>query len=484
MKKSFTGFYIFISIFSILFIIVLATGLWKNFIPSQTTDSVRTTFITVTDADSIFSTGQSGNIFWEDNLNTKIPLEDGETAIAVLNRESGSDFPEEQFVVYRNNADSAFFITFLAFDDRTRNYRRLWDIPVAASRIDTITMYSMDLIGDRNNCIVVNGMNANNEHTMTIIRRTSGQNYIKIAEIQIDGSIVIQETGRTLAYQQGMSRGQSFNIAAYGHDTSSFNILDQIETIYSFNPSNGVYEQIRLTRIPGSQIEQRRLRELLSGVPGVFEDFLNDLWYFVSPQGTEDTKQFLYFDPAGKEIIFFGDEAQQVFIWQNSAYTRLGMRISSQNISINTLRRNIFIELESLNSIRVTVDEDVRLRITANTAWDGTYRRAGPLFTRETISEIQQSINAVYDSTWGRIQFHDSGEYTINSGGNIRRGHYVLYQIDGKNLLELRHTEGDERRMVYTTEYAAGVLILSRVRIGTSGVQELLEPPITLTPVN
>ena len=492
MKKTFAGFYIFVSILSVIFIFILATGLWRNFFYQEKPEDTRTTVITVLNSDSFLNTGHSGQITQEDLLKTRIPLEEGETVIAVLNKESDTGFPEtsfleEQFVVFINNTGAAF-ITFLSFDERTRGYRRMWDAPLNTSRSDTITLSSMDLIGDRNNCIIVTGMNANNEHTMTVFRRTpgqaAGQPYVKIAEIQIDGSIVIQETGRTLAYQQGLSRGQSFNIASYGQDPASTNILDQIEILYLFNPNNGFYERNRLTRIPGSQIEQRRLRELLSGVPGVFDNFLNDLWYFISPQGTVDTKQFLYFDPARKEIIFYGEEAQQVFLWQVSTYTRLGMHIRSQNISINTLLRFIDIELESLDSIRVRVNEDVRLRIHANTTWDGTYRRAGPTQIREVISEVKPAIDSVYDSTWGRIQFNNTGEYSIYSSGNTRRGRYVLYQIDGIELLEMRPDDSNESRMVYRMEFAAGVLILSRVRVGTNGVQELLDPPITLTPVN
>jgi hypothetical protein len=329
-------------------------------------------------------------------------------------------------------------------------------------------------------------MNEKNEHTMTVFRRSPGQAaeqpYRKIAELQIAGSVVIQETARSLAYQQGLTRGQSYNIAAYGHDSASANILDQIETIYAYNASGERYEQINVSRIPGSQIEQRRLRELLSGAPGVFENFINDLWYYISPQGTIDTKQYLYFDPAKKEIVFFGDEAQQVFNWQSSTHTRYGLYIRSQNISISTLLRFIDIELESLDSIKLRVTEDVRLRITAGTSWDGSYRRAGTANFKETATQLRPTIDAAYDSSWGRIQFNSSGEYTINSVGNVRKGRYIFYKINDNDLLELRPEGGDANRLVYNTEAVAGVLILSRVRVGINGVQDLLEPPVTLTP--
>jgi hypothetical protein len=349
--------------------------------------------------------------------------------------------------------------------------------------------------------VILTGMNNRNEHTMTVFRNPPqalpDQPLVKIAELRIDGSIVVQETERSQAYQQSIAKGQSFNIAAYSHDIESTNILDQIEIIYVFNPSGGLYERSRMTKIPGSQIEQRRLRELLSGEKGVFENFINDLWYYVSPQGTVDSKQYIYFDPVNREIIFFGDETQQVFTWQRSNPTRYGLYISSQNISITTLRRTIDIELESLDSIRLRVFEDVRLKITVSASWDGSYRRAGARQAGQNESSIKPNINALYDSGWGRLRFFPSGEYAISSGGLVRTGHYVFFQVNGQELLELRpeaaerpdaKTENNSRLVFRVETVRKGEnsegpgLSLSRIRLGATGIQDLHEGLVMLTP--
>jgi len=489
MKKAFIGFSIGFAAVSVLLIIFLASGLWKQSFNTDAGEDAGTRIIRPVEAGAFSAADPSGRMSPDENLGTKIPMREGERVIAVLNKESEEGLAEEQFALYRNSSGAAspVFITFFSYDESAKGYRRMWDAPTAAVRPETISLYSQDLIGDRNNCVIVTGMNAANEHTMTIFRRSPSQRpeqpYRKIAELQIAGSIVVQETNRSYAYQQGITMGQSYNIAAYGQDSASSNILDQIETIYSFNASSGQYEQTRVSRIPGSQLEQRRLRELLSGVPGVFENFINDLWYYVSPQGTIDARQYIYFNPSGREIIFFGDEAQQVFHWQNSTPTRYGLYIRSQNISISTLLRFIDIELESVDSIRLRVIEDVRLKITVSTTWDGSYRRASSTSKREYISQIRPAVNALYDSAWGRLQFHDNGEYAINSSGTTKRGRYVFYNVDGNNLLELRPevSEDADSRMVYKTESTAGTIILSRVRLGTSGIHDMLEPPVTLT---
>ncbi|MCL2185607.1 MAG: pallilysin-related adhesin [Treponema sp.] len=491
MKIKFIGFSIGIAVISILFIIFLATGFWKRFFIPEETEISRTQIITPREVNPFDLSNPSEGAAWGTRHNTFIPMDEGEIVIAILNKESEEGLTEEQFVVYQNSSQSFIHIAFLSFDANSRGYRRMWDLPTAATRPDTISLFSHDLIGDRNNCIIVTGMNAGYEQTMTIFRRAAGQinsAYNKIAELQIAGSIVIQEAARSLAYQQGIARGISYRIASFGSDPSSANILDQIETTYSFDPYSERYIQSTVTRIPGSQIEQRRLRELLSGVPGVFENFMHDLWYYVTPQGTIDNKQYIYFDPVGREIIFYGDDAQQVFRWQSSTRTWLGLFIRSQNISISTLLRFIDIELESLDSVKLRVNEDVRLKIMVSTTWDGSYRRAGTASTNRQASPIKNAVNALYDSAWGRIQFYDTGEYSINSGGNIRRGHYVFYNIENNELIELRpeasRETGSEIRMVYMIENAAGLKILSRVRIGTNGVHDLQEPPITLTPVS
>ncbi|MDR1588320.1 MAG: pallilysin-related adhesin [Treponema sp.] len=457
---------------------------------------------------------------YEDSVNSKIALEEGEIVISILTQDFDGDPAEEQVIAYRNllEIDSPVYVSFVDYDEKSRGYRRVWDAPVAANRPGTISLYTQDLIGDRSVCIILTGMNGLGEHTMTIFRRNaafredrpqsarrdgdaagrsgSDQPFIKIAELRIDGSIVIQETERPQAYQLGIARGQSFSIAAYGHDYESENILDQRETIYAFNPGNGLYEQSRVSRIGGAQVEQRRLRELLSGASGVFENFINDLWYYVSPQGALDNRQYIYFDPANRELIFFGDETQQIFVWQNSSPTRYGLYISSQNISVTTLRRFIDIELESLDSIKVKVFEDVRLKIGVSAAWDGSYRRAGtaPKTARNQAAEsLKSNIDAIYDSSLGRMCFYQNGEYELSSGGMVERGRYVFFRVNDQELLEFRplgrseprqqNAPGTTRKIYRVDEGQAGKNpSLSRVRLGTTGIQDLHEGAITLTP--
>jgi hypothetical protein len=359
------------------------------------------------DTDPYAGSSAAERMVYEDTMNAKVALNEGESLVAVLTQDLDGDMVDEQILMYRAPApasaqrfdDSPIFITYIGFDDALGGYRRFWSAPTAVTRPGTVMVYTQDLIGDRSFCILVSGMNSEGEQTLTVFRainnpaerpvyvgspevlhsgfdtQTEAISFAKIAELRIDGSIQVQEVERTQAYQMGLAKGQSFNLAAYGRDFGSTNILDQVEIIYVYNPQSGLYEQNRLNRIPGSQIEQRRVREILSGGREGFEQFITGLWYYVSPEGTLDNRQYIYFDPPSREIIFYGDEIQQVFSWQNSSATRRGLYVSSQNISVSTLRRFLDIELESLDSIRVKVFEDVRLKIYVTAPWDGSYRK-------------------------------------------------------------------------------------------------------------
>jgi hypothetical protein len=351
-------------------------------------------------------------------------------------------------------------------------------------------------------------MNTQGEHVMTVFRKgpqeDNNRPFAKIAEIRIGGTITVQEAERPLAYQQGIARGQPFVISAYGRDSESENMLDRIEISYSYNSVSGIYEQSKINRVPGSQIEERRLLEILTAQPKVFEEFICDLWYHVSPQGTIDKNQYLYFDPVNREIIFFGDGTQQVFAWHHSNSTRYGLYISSQNISVTTLRRFLDIEMESLDSIRLRVFEDVRLKIGLSAPWDGSYRRAGAAIHADAEEKnIRPYTDAVYDSSLGRLRFHANGAYELSSSGTLTRGRYAFFRIDGNDLLELRpdhngatdtkNGNGESRLIYNCTGMDTGIaspgsdassngnLNLSRVRLGTSGIYDLHEAPIILT---
>jgi len=468
----------------------------------------------------------------------KAPMEPGELVIAALSFDFDGDGVEDQVVAFRpsgpNGAAGAngaaglpagglagaggsgepISIAFFSFSERAGGHRRVWDLPTSATVPGTVSLFAMDILGDRSAAIIVTGMSdlgEEPEHAMTVFRKNPHSDpsrpFDVIADIRIDGSVAVREAPRSLAYQQGIARGQPFAIAATGRDPDSDNILDRIELTYSFNPASGAFQRSGSARIPGARIEQDRVRRILSGEPGVFEGFISDLWYHVTPQGTVDRSQFIFFDPARREIVFFAEDTQQIFSWQHSSATRQGIFISSHNSSVSAMRRRVSIELESMDSIRVTVTDDRRQRIGVPPPWSGSYRRAGAaLRAAGEARALPPRKDAAFDSPIGRLRFMPCGGYELAALGSTVRGRYVFFRAGGMDMLELRpdpeHAApgaglgafaeaagfgGDRQVFQVSGISAAGrggapaYMSLSPARLGAFGARETRDARIALT---
>jgi hypothetical protein len=383
---------------------------------------------------------------FNENERAKVDLEDGEIIIAALSEDFDKDGSVEQVIAYRDliKENNLIYLTYIDYTEDTKQYKRVWSAPTGITRPGTVSLFTQDLIGDRSVCIILTGMNSGGEHTMTVFKITlpnpnSEIIISKIADIKIDGTISIIEKERTQAYQLGLTNGSSFDIKGRGGNMSSANEFEQIEVTYSYNPGIGRYVQGDVTRIPGAQIEAARFRSLLSGNKDVFEQFIDGLWYQIAPDMSISNDQYIYFDTAGRELIFYDKSTQQVYTWISSTSTRYGLYISSQNISVATLRRVMDIELESIDSIRVKVFEDVRMKIGLNAPWDGSYRKSTSIKKTNTADNLTVNayMDAAYNSSRGDIVFSPNGEYQINASGLTQKGRYTFFILEAQKYLEL-----------------------------------------------
>jgi hypothetical protein len=446
----------------------------------------------------------------------KVPLGRGEAPVAILTNDN-DEMQDDQFVAYRKASDgtdheSPVYLTYITADPKLGQYRRVWSAPTAATDPATISLYTADLLGDHSVCIILTGLNGAGKHTLTAYRKNPAKTepfFRKVAEITTSGSITVNESARSQAYQMGLAAGKSFPITAYEPDPDSHNIMDQVEVIYAWNETAGLYVEGRPVKAPGAKVEQRRIQELL-GNEAAFRDFLNGLWYFTSDSGTVDKEQYIYFDPEAKEIIFCGDDAQQVFGWNTSTLTRFGLYISSQNISVSTLRRSVDIELQSLDSIKVKVFEDVRLKIAVSALWDGVYRKAQPPLSTGGLSTggagsaaggdqggaLAPFLDASFDGPIGRIHFFPDAHYELARGAAVISGKYAFFTIDGKDCLELRPdtprsaagaSSAQASRETYLVKRnapsveAMKTLSLRRIHIGADGIEDLHEGAMTMS---
>ncbi|MDR2537719.1 MAG: pallilysin-related adhesin [Treponema sp.] len=416
-----------------------------------------------------------------------VPLNVGEVLVSVLTQDFDPEIPgDEQLLLYRNaEPNGSLYLSYLAHNGHA--YQRLWTKETAVTRPWTAALDTKDLIGDHSLSVLLSGMNDDGKHILTVFKQTQGaEPFVPIADIQTTGSITIQETTRNQAYQRGNTRGASFPLLVY-ENLNTANPQDQVEMVYTYNPTRERYEQSELIQILGSQVEQRVIQNTLNGGSRSFEAFIEGLWYFVDSKGTVDTSQYIYFDPVGRELVFYGDETQQVFTWQSSSMTRSGLSIAGQNISVTTLGRSVDIEISSAKRIKVTVVEDVKLKIGSDKIWDGFYEKISDVAAPGSFNTSVSYIEAEYNGSMGKLLFFPSGSYELSSSNIGRMGKYMFFDFNGETLLEFRSDDGG--RELYLVEYGETLkengiweaLTLIPVRIGVRGIQRLRETPISLT---
>jgi hypothetical protein len=255
-------------------------------------------------------------------------------------------------------------------------------------------------------------------------------------------------------------------------------MLDQIETTYTYNPVNGLYEQSQVVKVPGRQIEQRRVSELLNS-PGSFEEFIDGLWSHTMENGQN---QYVYFNTSNSEVIFYINNTEEIFTWQESSPTRYGLHIIGRNISLTKLRCTINIELESLDSIRLRVFQDAYLRTGPGAVWDGSYRKVQAITAATAEKRISPYLEGSYGGKDGGIVFFKDGSYELvgTKMETIQKGKYVFFNMGDGEFLELRPSEPEGlARITFRISHNEETITLTRVRIGTRGIQEL-ELPVTL----
>ncbi|AEJ19285.1 pallilysin-related adhesin [Gracilinema caldarium] len=430
---------------------------------------------------------------FEDLNLSKIALASDEQVVAIITQNLDSDPQDEQVIAFRKNTDTAstLSIAYIDFDESTGIYKKVWEQPSIATKPRTARLLIKDLLGNRSNCIILEGLNDSGEQTLTAFLLPSSGNVLrKIAELKVDGSIVINEAERSQAYQLGIASGSAFTISTYGRDLESTNLMDQIEIKYAYNNESGVYERIGTARIAGNQIEQRQIRELLDGTAGKFEQFLSGLWFYTGSQ--EDAKRYVYFDPVKREIIFHEDTTQEIYRWQNSSPTRYGVYISSQNLSVTTLRRLIDISLESRDSIAIRIFEDVQLKIGISGHWDGVYQKVSQTTTfNPEAKSVPSWISARYEGSTGTLLFDTNGMFEKISQGKSIKGNYSFYLQDGVELLELRYSgiTSSTNREVYKVarrQISKGsvpqqVMELTRVQLSVKGIENYNEGTLLYT---
>ena len=408
-------------------------------------------------------------------LTPRVPLDDTEKLIRVINTNLDLDTNDEQILVLRQKADpqAPLKIAVIDYDPVRATYSRTWESLINASNLRLLDISLKDVVGDHNLEIVCRGMNDVGELTLDLFRKTPsptglGLYFTEILRIVADGSIEIDEVERSEGYRLGQKNGPSFVVYAYSRDAESENILDKVKRTYYWQYQQGRYVLTSKERLPGAVIEEKQLEELFSD-PSVeaFEEFLAGPWYLA---GTDGRDEILLFLPDQRRISVYSGDVQEVYIWQAS-FRSLSNRLLAfgANESIESIVRRFNVEVVSLNTIDVS--------ILGSEQWDRSFGRyiklteelQHDLLSKEQtrINSAQTELNGLYQSgagfqiifepprfTWIEEEDSFSGGFTV-----IHLDQDVLYLqgMDDNGLPTttatyiLEYTEKQEGNYLYRT---------------------------------
>ena len=136
--------------------------------------------------------------------------------------------------------------------------------------------------------------------------------------------------------------------------------------------------------------------------------------------------RYLFFNYNSKEIIFFKDDTEEVYIWAHSNIRRNGMYLSTINQEIENLKRRVDISLKSTEEIHIRIQDDVRMRISESTVWDGDYKKTkqnlfkSKLKSKKSNNDIALELEKgkSWKTSEGYLVKFASGKYSV-TGDNV-----------------------------------------------------------------
>jgi len=402
------------------------------------------------------SNGTTATVFETIELTPKVPLDEREKLIKVINTNLDLDTNDEQILVLRQKEDpqGVLKIAVIDYDPVRTTYSRTWESLTNATNLRLLEISLTDVVGDHNLEIVCRGMNEQGELSLDLFRKTPsptglGLYFTEILRIVADGSIDIDEIERSEGYRLGQKNGPSFIIYAYSRDVESENILDKVKRTYYWQYQQNRYVLTRVEKMPGAVIEEKQLEELFSD-PSVeaFEAFLSGPWYLA---GTDGKEEILLFLPEQRRISVYSGDVQEVYVWQVS-FRSLSNRllVFGANESIESIVRRFNIEVVSLNTIDVS--------ILGSEQWDRLFGRYIKLteelqqdllskeHTRISASEVE--LKGLYQSGAGIEIIFEPPQFTWIEEGREFSGGFTIIRLD-RDVLYLQGM--DDKGLATTT---------------------------------
>ncbi len=108
-----------------------------------------------------------------------------------MNIDEDEDF-EQVIISKRDTASAALSLSVADFTPTLGIYTRIFDSPIAATKLESIIIQPIDVTGDGLSDLVVQGLDSSNNQTLSIFRKLAGRAYSRIFS-QSGISVVLKE---------------------------------------------------------------------------------------------------------------------------------------------------------------------------------------------------------------------------------------------------------------------------------------------------
>lgn len=445
---------VFSCLAGIIFLLVLVNLIFfKN-----RSRSIRPKVITPISADSKNNNLSDKDLVTEDSvITTFVPLHSTETLINTLNVDFDGDSLDDQIIAV-HKADSQFiFLIVGLYNSESNSYDRFAEISTDIAKIRTFSYSAIDITGTHKTALVYQGVKSNGDSVMKIYhyeKKGKHGELVSIGDFASDGTIFIQQTERSEAYELSQAKGSSYKVWVYSSDKTEENVesnsgVSQIQTEYSWNDEEKQYTQSKQFRITGSRLAAKELARIQNGNVDTFAEYLNGLWYKTANVGSEP--RYIYFNYDTKEVIFLSDGAEGVYSWEDSNLRRSGIYLTVVNSIISSMKRRFDIMLTGVNEVYVHVRDNIGMVIKENDQWDGTYKKMsfqttfGDEKKESLVDEFSKELtsNSVWvDNEGNRFSFNKN-EYIYEHSIKKDVGMYVFQQVGSYAAIQFRSDENN-----------------------------------------
>ena len=395
-----------------------------------------------------------------------IDLPEDEYVQKIQDSNLDEDSEEEQIILTRVSIDDNDLLRlYIAdYDNENVRYKKVLVQDINAQHMEGLSIHLQDLNGNQLNELYITGFTDGGFHTMdafTIASQARGLEYKQILSLSVNGTIDIQTTARSEAYKGGEKTGESFPIITEETSTEDDDNLDLVKTIYNWSTTARKYQPFSVAKIPGVTIKEENLKKLYRGDLKGFKTFLTGPWHRVKDLNRKEQpflNEILYFYPDEEQVIFTVDDIQEIYSWKDTYRTIFkGIYIQSTNILINSIRRDIYITVEDMDSIR--------MKIQGTTEWGGYYEPVSPTLQQElirhdkleTIDELT-ALSGLFKGSRGNEIYLDYPYFTEkNSEGETEKGVLTFFDLYGTTVMEMRYQKENgllARRAVYRASFS------------------------------